>query len=64
MPTGACFRQAAIAAWSELRVWPTTAEEAQSGLARLLETVQDEDWFESLIIVDANQIRVRKQAKS
>ena len=34
-----------------LRVWPTAAEEAQSGLDRLLKTVPQEDWFGSLIIV-------------
>ncbi len=43
-----------------LRVWPTNIEEAQSALARLLESVPDEDLVGSLVIVDNYRIRVRK----
>ena len=43
-----------------LRVWPTTVEETESALERLLETVPDEDLVGSLIIIDARRIRIRR----
>ena len=43
-----------------LRVWPTTVEETQSGLARLLESVRDQDLTGSLVILDNHGIRVRR----
>lgn len=45
-----------------LRVWPTTIEETQVALDRLLSFLPDQDWSGSLIIVDAARIRVRRQA--
>lgn len=42
-----------------LRVWPTTVEEIQSGLARLLADVQDQDLRGALVIIDRVRIRVR-----
>jgi len=44
-----------------LRVWPTTVEETQAALERLLSSVPDEDWWGSLIIVGARHIRVRRE---
>ena len=46
-----------------LRVWPTTIEETQSALHRLLECVPEEDLPGSLVIVDPHRIRVRKAAR-
>lgn len=42
-----------------LRVWPTTIEETQRGLERLLAEVHDEELRGALIIIDANRIRIR-----
>lgn len=44
-----------------LRVWPTTLEETQTALERLLKTVPEEDLTSSLIILDKNHIRIRKR---
>ncbi|MBI2895534.1 MAG: DUF5615 family PIN-like protein [Deltaproteobacteria bacterium] len=43
-----------------LRVWPTTVEETQSALARLLRDVADEELAGALVIVDRLRIRVRR----
>ena len=42
-----------------LRIWPTSSEEAKSGLTRLLEKIPDENLIGSLIIIDTNKIRIR-----
>lgn len=42
-----------------LRVWPTTVEETQAALARLLSEVEDEDLPGALIIVGRTKIRIR-----
>jgi predicted nuclease of predicted toxin-antitoxin system len=44
-----------------LRVWPTTVEQSQAALARLLEAVADEDLPGALVIVDNKRIRVRRR---
>ena len=46
-----------------LRVWPTTVEETESALERLLEGVPEGDLMGSLVIVDARHIRIRKGAR-
>jgi predicted nuclease of predicted toxin-antitoxin system len=46
-----------------LRVWPTTIENTESALARVFESVRDEDLQGSLVIVDAVKIRVRRSAR-
>jgi predicted nuclease of predicted toxin-antitoxin system len=47
-----------------LRVWPTTTEETQDALERLLSEVPDQELSAALIIIDRTHIRVRpgKQA--
>ena len=47
-----------------LRVWPTTIEEAQAALSRLLEAVPDEDLPGALVVVDNKRIRVRRSQSS
>ena len=42
-----------------LRVWPTTIEETESALARLLEQVNDLELLGTLVIVGPRHIRVR-----
>jgi predicted nuclease of predicted toxin-antitoxin system len=42
-----------------LRVWPTTVEETQSALTRLLEEVTDSELSGALVIVGRRRIRVR-----
>jgi predicted nuclease of predicted toxin-antitoxin system len=42
-----------------LRVWPTTVEETQSALTRLLEAVDDSELRDALVIVGRTNIRVR-----
>ena len=42
-----------------LRVWPTTIEEAQQALERLVGEVTEDELTHSLIIVDRSRIRVR-----
>lgn len=46
-----------------LRVWPTTIEQTEKALGRLLESVEDHDLPGSLVIVDEQRIRVRKGAQ-
>lgn len=46
-----------------LRVWPTTVEQTEDALARLLDEVKDADLSGSLVIVDRSQIRVRRSAR-
>ena len=46
-----------------LRVWPTTVEETERALGRLLSHVDDDDLRGSLVIVDRNGIRVRRSAR-
>ena len=43
-----------------LRVWPTTIENTQEALERLLTQVQEKDLINSLIIIDNQKIRIRK----
>ncbi|MFQ6030229.1 MAG: DUF5615 family PIN-like protein [Dehalococcoidia bacterium] len=42
-----------------LRVWPTTIEETQNALIRLLEQVTDTELLGALVIVGARHIRIR-----
>lgn len=42
-----------------LRVWPTTVEEAEQALGRLLESVNDQELAGALVIVGRRHIRVR-----
>lgn len=42
-----------------LRVWPTTVEETQQALERLVGEVTEDELTHSLIIVDRSRIRVR-----
>ncbi|MGB5158086.1 DUF5615 family PIN-like protein [Desulfobacterium sp. N47] len=43
-----------------LRVWPTTTENTQEALRRLLTQVHETNIINSLIIIDNNKIRIRK----
>lgn len=43
-----------------LRVWPTTIEETQGALERLLAEIPDADLRRALIIIDRHAIRVRR----
>ena len=43
-----------------LRVWPTTIEQTQDALSRLLAALPASDWRDNLIIIDSQKIRVRK----
>jgi predicted nuclease of predicted toxin-antitoxin system len=43
-----------------LRVWPTTIEETQDALARLLAEVPDTELAHALVIIDRHAIRVRR----
>ena len=43
-----------------LRVWPTTIEQTQSAMIRLIADVSPPTWSNCLIIIDNNKIRVRK----
>lgn len=47
-----------------LKVWPTTVEETQEALARLLSEVQDHELTGALIIVERSRIRVRPRKPS
>jgi len=47
-----------------LRVWPTTIEETESALTRLLEEVTDDELSGSLVIIDRNRIRIRPRRQS
>ncbi|MBI2958122.1 MAG: hypothetical protein HYY32_04685, partial [Chloroflexi bacterium] len=42
-----------------LRVWPTTTEQTQWALGRILESVPEERLQGSLIIIDNKRIRIR-----
>ncbi len=42
-----------------LRVWPTTVEEIQNAMARLLSSVSDSELDRALVIVGQQNIRVR-----
>lgn len=42
-----------------LRIWPTTAEETQTALRRLLDSITDEELSGSLVIIDRSRIRIR-----
>lgn len=44
-----------------LRVWPTTIENTQLALTRLLASVPAGDWPRSLIIIDNHKIRIRRR---
>ena len=46
-----------------LRVWPTTVENTEEGLARLFEIVTEDDLRGSLVIVDQRRIRIRRSAQ-
>jgi predicted nuclease of predicted toxin-antitoxin system len=43
-----------------LRVWPTTTEQTQNALQRLIAALSPSDWSDCLIIIDNEKIRVRK----
>jgi hypothetical protein len=43
-----------------LRVWPTTIEETQDALERLLAEVPDAELAGALVIIDRDAIRVRR----
>jgi hypothetical protein len=42
-----------------LRVWPTTSENTETALAHLFDSVADDDFPGSLVIVDGAKIHVR-----
>lgn len=46
-----------------LRVWPTTVEETESALDRLLSSVEDSALAGSLVIIDRARIRIRRTAR-
>jgi hypothetical protein len=46
-----------------LRVWPTTIENTETALARLFDSVADDDLHGSLVIIDEAKIRVRRSAR-
>jgi predicted nuclease of predicted toxin-antitoxin system len=46
-----------------LRVWPTTVEETQRALSRLLAFATDDEIFGRLVIVDQHRIRIRKKPR-
>jgi predicted nuclease of predicted toxin-antitoxin system len=43
-----------------LRIWPTTIEQTQRALSRLLASLPASDWRSNLIIIDNEKIRVRR----
>lgn len=43
-----------------LRVWPTTIEQTQSAMERLITDLPSTQWHGCLIIIDNKKIRVRK----
>jgi len=43
-----------------LRVWPTTIEQTQNAMERLITDLSPTNWYGCLIIIDNNKIRVRK----
>ena len=44
-----------------LRVWPTTIEETQAALERLLAETDDEELPGALVIIDRSRIRIRSR---
>ena len=44
-----------------LRVWPTTVEETQAALSRLLAEIEEGELSGALVIIDRNRIRVRSR---
>jgi len=46
-----------------LRVWPTTIEQTEAALERLLEFAEEGDFVASLVIVDDQRIRIRRAAR-
>jgi predicted nuclease of predicted toxin-antitoxin system len=44
-----------------LRVWPTTVEETQRALSRLLAFATDDEIRGSLVIIDRQRIRIRRK---
>jgi predicted nuclease of predicted toxin-antitoxin system len=46
-----------------LRVWPTTVENTEAALARLFDSIAEEELRGSLVIVDRRRIRVRRSAR-
>ena len=46
-----------------LRVWPATIENTEAALARLFDSVAEEELRGSLVIVDQTKIRVRRSAR-
>jgi predicted nuclease of predicted toxin-antitoxin system len=46
-----------------LRIWPTTIEETQSALGRLLDQVPEEELEGALIIIGKQHIRIRRMRK-
>jgi predicted nuclease of predicted toxin-antitoxin system len=43
-----------------LRIWPTTIEKTIEALTRLMDSLPQAEWIESLIIIDDKRIRVRR----
>ena len=43
-----------------LRVWPTTVEQTQKAMERLLSNFPPSNWPQCLIIIDNQKIRIRK----
>jgi len=43
-----------------LRVWPTTIEQTQNAMERLIADLPPSNWRDCLIIIDKQKIRVRK----
>jgi predicted nuclease of predicted toxin-antitoxin system len=46
-----------------LRVWPTTIEQIEAALDRLLNSIEDDRLPGSLIIIDGHRIRIRRAAQ-
>jgi predicted nuclease of predicted toxin-antitoxin system len=46
-----------------IRVWPTTVENTETALARLFDSVTDEELPGSLVIIDQRRIRIRRSAR-
>jgi predicted nuclease of predicted toxin-antitoxin system len=44
-----------------LRVWPTTTEITKTAIERLISQVPLSEWTSSLIIIDREKIRLRRQ---
>jgi predicted nuclease of predicted toxin-antitoxin system len=45
-----------------LRVWPTTVENTEAALARLFDSVTDEELRGTLVVIDQSRIRIRRSA--